>query len=143
MATMMIAAAVGMGGLAAVPATASAVSPINYGLSSWVDCGSVVCTKYWSKEKTRTIYDELDSTGWAVARVIDMGTNLLAEITNHSRQATLDGLETSATDAVNHGGCLQYAWRADGSGRGVYSWTDSPDYCGSEADRYDSVSAVA
>lgn len=141
-ATVVAAAAVAVGGLATMPATAQAESPINHGQSSWVDCGSVVCTKYFSKEKTQSIYNELDSVAWSAGRVIDIGTNLLAEITHHGRQATLDGLETSATEAYNHSACLQYAWRADGTGRGVYGWTDSPDYCDSEADRYDSVTAI-
>ncbi|WLP92137.1 hypothetical protein [Gordonia sp. NB41Y] len=135
--------AVMVGSCFVVSSSAHAASPHNLGQPTWTDCGPDVCTKYWSVERTKNLYQSIDTWQWSTARVLETGVNLVLAIVTQRSQASTDGFESSLREANVRDGCLQFAWRKDGAGSGVYGWTGHPDYCGSENARYDSVSRVA
>lgn len=137
---MVVAVTCGVG-LGSVIGGGQASAAPTQGQSSFVDCGPAICTKYWSKEQTATLYDDASDWRWAVARLA-LQDGLVNLVTQKS-QATLDNFENALNDAVTAGGCVQFAWSTGGRGKGTWSYTTHPSYCWSENSHYDSVSAIA
>lgn len=113
-------------GAIALAPSASAV-PYQTG-DKYVDCGPSICTVYWSKPQTEVIYEDTQHPAfWVNEKIIEQ--NLLADYLTQDSQATLSNIEASANAAVTYSGCLQFAYRADGIGKGVWGYTTHPDYC--------------
>lgn len=119
-------------GLGVVAAPHASAEPYITG-DRYEDCGSEICTVYWSRPKTAELYSEMQSPGWATARYVVIA-NEARSLSVGRGQATLDGIEDAAGAATTYGGCLQYAFRKDGQGRAQWSYTTHPDYCWDPAD---------
>lgn len=116
---------------------------------TWVDCaGPVLCTKYWSRAKTRDLDGALNGPQlWIAehltpramcemvkaARVPALTTAILIGICTPTlaaaNQYELNGLPEAASAGAKANGCLQVAWRKDGTGTQKWSHTTSRDYC--------------
>lgn len=135
-----------------------ATTPMPGSGDSWTDCsGSAVCTKYWSRVKTRDINKELgvakiaDGTQYAAAAICGVagfmagggpaspatGAALAGIVGLACKNGVaaiapndLNGLDTAAAAAVTANGCLQVAYPKDG-GTGARKWSYTTDrgYC--------------
>ncbi|MGW5317819.1 hypothetical protein [Nocardia thailandica] len=95
----------------------------------WKDCdGATYCTLYYSVQRSEALFNDTQSAAWGAARVAETLSPLIAAGVQKD-QGTLDGIESAANQAVHDGGCLQFQWRKDGKGRGVWSSTTHPGYC--------------
>ncbi|WP_032407548.1 hypothetical protein [Rhodococcoides fascians] len=113
-------------GAIALAPSASAV-PYQTG-DKYVDCGPSICTVYWSQPQTEVIFQDTQDPSWPVVSTL-LERNLLSAIVIQNSQATLANIEANANAAVMYDGCLQFAYRADGTGKGLWGYTTHPDYC--------------
>lgn len=122
------------GALALMSATQAnaAAGGFNPTKDRWTDCdGSAYCTLYYSVQQSEKIYNHTQSDVWGATRVA-VGINPVIAAGAHKDQSTLDGIESAANQSVHSGGCLQFQWRKDGKGRGVWSTTTHSGYCWQE-----------
>ncbi|MFC7959101.1 hypothetical protein [Rhodococcoides kroppenstedtii] len=100
------------------------------------DCsGPTLCTIYWSKSKTADLYSQMNSVAWYSIRATVIAAEVKSSLGGNNRSSvTLDNIEDAAGTAVTYDGCLQYATRKDGQGKGQWSYTTHPDYCWDPAD---------
>lgn len=94
----------------------------------WDDCAETYCTRYFSVERSESLFEDTQTTEWALWRALP-DLSLLSSVLAHKSQFGLDGLEAAANDAVHEGGCLQFQWRLDGKSRGTWGSTTHSGYC--------------
>ena len=110
----------------------------------WTDCsGPTLCTRYWSRPKTRDLDSSLHSWQFTVIRfAFEKGrcgggggaagalySAICGAGVNAKYQAELNGLPEAARAAAQRNGCLQVAWRKDGTGKQRWGYTTHPGYC--------------
>ncbi|WP_433734879.1 hypothetical protein ACQP0C_41840 (plasmid) [Nocardia sp. CA-129566] len=136
-----------------------ATTPMPGSGDSWIDCsGTAVCTKYWSRTKTKDINKELGSAKtadntvqYAAAAICGLagfmagggpvspatGAALAGVVGTACKQGIntifpndLNGLDTATAAAVTANGCLQVAFPKDGgAGPRKWSYTTDHGYC--------------
>ena len=129
-------------GIAVAPPSVADAAPRSG--DQWTDCaGPTLCTRYWSRPKTRDLDSELHSWQfWVIQKAFAKGkcgsgggaggalySAICGAAVNAKYQSELNGLPDAARAAKNHNGCLQVAWRKDGKGKQVWGYTTSRDYC--------------
>ncbi len=94
----------------------------------WTDCsGPSLCTRYWTRPKTKEFHNTIHQWWWQGMSNLGMANFLAPSLGLEG--TSLGGFEDAINRAVLNGGCLQYAWRQDGTGTGIWDYTTHSGYC--------------